>query len=127
MHPVEVQFCARDGSRLAPPAVKETATHTDLGGEVLDGRYQVEREVAQGGVLFGSLAHDVATKEQYAIKVLSTALSRDQTAMARLRREASLGMRLAHENVCHIIRLGETHDGLVYVVMPFVKGEILSD
>ena len=34
-------------------------------------------------------------------------------------------MRLAHPNVCHIIRLGETEDGLVYVVMPFVEGEIL--
>ncbi len=47
--------------------------------------------------------------------------------MARLRREAALGIRLAHPNVCHIIRLGETEDGLVYVVMPFVEGEILSD
>jgi serine/threonine-protein kinase len=47
--------------------------------------------------------------------------------MARLRREASLGMRLAHPNVCHIIRLGETPDGLVYVVMPYVEGEVLSD
>jgi serine/threonine-protein kinase len=47
--------------------------------------------------------------------------------MARLKREASLGMRLEHPNICHIIRLGETEDGLVYVVMPFVEGEILSD
>ena len=36
-------------------------------------------------------------------------------------------MRLAHPNVCHIVRLGETEDGLVYVVMPFVEGEILAD
>jgi serine/threonine-protein kinase len=36
-------------------------------------------------------------------------------------------MRLAHPNVCHIIQLGETADGLVYVVMPFIEGEILSD
>jgi serine/threonine-protein kinase len=36
-------------------------------------------------------------------------------------------MRLAHPNVCHIIRLGETPDGLVYVVMPYVEGEVLSD
>jgi serine/threonine-protein kinase len=76
---------------------------------------------------FVYLAHDVATKERYAIKVLSAALSRDLNAMARLKREASLGMRLAHPNVCHIIRLGETQDGLVYVVMPYVQGEILSD
>ena len=47
--------------------------------------------------------------------------------MARLRREAALGIRLAHPNVCHIVRMGETEDGLVYVVMPYVEGEILSD
>ena len=76
---------------------------------------------------FVYLANDVATRERYAIKVLSAALSQDANAMARLRREASLGMRLAHPNVCHIIRLGETEDGLVYVVMPFVDGEILAD
>ena len=76
---------------------------------------------------FVYLANDIATREKYAIKVLSSALSQDANAMARLRREAALGMRLAHPNVCHIIRLGETEDGLVYVVMPFVEGEILSD
>src|SRR3712207_8725121 len=37
------------------------------------------------------------------------------------------GMRLIHPNICHIIRLGETTDGLVYVVMPYVEGELLSD
>ena len=76
---------------------------------------------------FVYLGADVATKEQYAIKVLSAALSDDATAMARLKREAAVGMRLAHPNICHIIRLGETEDGLVYVVMPYLQGEILSD
>jgi serine/threonine-protein kinase len=76
---------------------------------------------------FVYLARDISSKESYAIKVLSAALSRDKNAMARLKREASVGMRLAHANICHIIRLGETQDGLVYVVMPYVKGEILSD
>jgi serine/threonine-protein kinase len=47
--------------------------------------------------------------------------------MARLRREADLGGKLAHPNVCHIIRLGETSNGLVYVVMPYVEGELLCD
>ena len=106
-----------------PPPV----THTKLIGSILDGRYQVERKIGEGGMSFVYLAHDISSKEHYAIKVLSAALSRDQNAMARLKREASLGMRLEHPNICHIIRLGETQDGLVYVVMPFVKGEILSD
>jgi serine/threonine-protein kinase len=73
------------------------------------------------------LARDRSTRERRAIKVLSPALSQDANAMERLRREASFGMRLAHPNVCHIIQLGETADGLVYVVMPFIEGEILSD
>jgi serine/threonine protein kinase len=140
----EARFCTRDGSRLVSRSTIATetpargtlsgraelpapVTHTNLVGQVLDGRYQVERKVGEGGMSFVYLVKDVSTKEPYAIKVLSKTLSGDQNAMARLKREASLGMRLAHANVCHIIRLGETQDGLVYVVMPFVKGEILSD
>ncbi len=140
----EARFCTRDGAKLVARATmnlgtpargtssgraepQPPVTHVNLTGTVLDGRYEVERKIGEGGMSFVYLAKDVATSEQYAIKVLSAALSRDQNAMARLKREASLGMRLAHANVCHIIRLGETADGLVYVVMPFVKGEILSD
>jgi serine/threonine-protein kinase len=85
------------------------------------------RKVGEGGMSFVYLAHDVATQERFAIKVLSPSLSEDANAMARLRREAALGMRLAHPNVCHIMRLGETEDGLVYVVMPFVEGELLAN
>jgi serine/threonine-protein kinase len=32
-----------------------------------------------------------------------------------------------HPNICHIIRVGQSPDGLVYVVMPYVEGELLSD
>ncbi|MEO6525634.1 MAG: serine/threonine-protein kinase [Gemmatimonadaceae bacterium] len=152
----DARFCTRDGSKLvvmpsrdlaeadehaapisaATPARNTVAgraehpapvTHGNLTDRVLDGRYRIVRKVGEGGMSFVYLASDVATQERYAIKVLSAALSSDENAMARLRREASLGMRLAHPNVCHIIRLGETQDGLVYVVMPFVEGEVLSD
>jgi serine/threonine-protein kinase len=36
-------------------------------------------------------------------------------------------MRLDHPNVCRILRLGESEDGLIYLVMPFLEGELLSD
>ena len=73
------------------------------------------------------VATDISTDERLAIKVLSASLSRDTVAMERLRREASFGMRLSHPNICHIMRLGESDGGLVYVVMPFVDGEVLAD
>jgi serine/threonine-protein kinase len=44
-----------------------------------------------------------------------------------LRREAAYGMRLAHPNICHIIRLGQTGDGATYIVMPYVEGEVLVE
>ena len=152
----EARFCTKDGSTLiampgapsggtpapaspysVPTPVRGTAhgrmepptpaSPTNLVDQVLDGRYHIVRKVGEGGMSFVYLANDTATKDRYAIKVLSQALSNDQNAMQRLKREASLGMRLAHPNVCHIIRMGETQDGLVYVVMPFVEGEVLSD
>jgi serine/threonine-protein kinase len=110
-----------------PDSPSGTVVQVNLAGEILEGRYKIVKKVGEGGMSFVYLATDVATNHRYAIKVLSSALSQDDTAMARLKREASLGMRLEHPNICHIIRLGETEEGLVYVVMPFVEGEILSD
>ena len=106
---------------------KPTAAQVNLTGSLLDGRYRIIMKVGEGGMSYVYMATDIATQERFAIKVLSTALSRDANAMARLKREASLGMRLEHPNICHIMRLGETEEGIVYVVMPFVDGEVLSD
>lgn len=147
-YPDDARFCAKDGTRLgsaeqpAPPATAARANeglsvdssaqpaatrHTNMAGQVLDRRYAIVKKVGEGGMSYVYLARDVVTDTRYAIKILSPALSKDATAMARLRREAALGIRLAHPNVCHIVRMGETKEGLCYVVMPFVEGEILSD
>jgi serine/threonine-protein kinase len=149
----DAKFCTKDGTRLQPVAAPAPAPPVDaagvtnttpramtppvgvakqfnpaaLAGQVLEGRYTIVKKLGEGGMSYVYLGEDLATKEQFAIKVLSPTLVKDGNAMARLRREAALGMRLAHPNVCHIVRLGETEDGIVYVVMPFVQGEILSD
>ena len=112
----------------APPAsTPKPSDYSKLVGETLDLRYVITRKIGEGGMSFVYLADNVLKKESVAIKILSPALSHDRTAMARLRREAELAGRLAHPNVCHIVRLGETTQGLVYVVMPFVQGELLCD
>jgi serine/threonine-protein kinase len=110
-----------------PGPARPVLNHANMAGQVLDGRYAIVKKIGEGGMSYVYLAHDVSTNERYAIKILSPALSKDENSMARLRREASLGIRLSHPNVCNIVRLGETEDGLVYVVMPYVEGEILAD
>ncbi|MGQ0714728.1 MAG: serine/threonine-protein kinase [Gemmatimonadaceae bacterium] len=117
---------AKPVSSTPRPAVA-TPSQATMTGRMLDGRYQIDRKVGEGGMSFVYLAKDTETNEQVAIKILSPALSADRNSLARLRREATLAGRLAHRNVCHIIRLGETDTGMAYVVMPFVEGELLCD
>lgn len=148
-YPADARFCPRDGARLlvrttpvpsaAAPGLTTSrapgsARHDDPAkaaelqpGSRVDARYVVERKIGEGGMSFVYLARDIATDERYAMKVLPSNLAADEKAMARLRREASFGMRLAHPNVCQILRLGETESGLVYIVMPYIEGEVLSD
>ncbi len=145
------RFCPRDGSMLmevqtrpaasaaATPSGGATAVRTpptpkpgldraaSLSGQVLDGRYQVQKKLGEGGMSYVYLAREVATGHDVAIKVLSPKLATDRSSVERLRREAGLAMRLDHPNVCRILRLGESEDGLIYLVMPFLKGELLSD
>ena len=98
-----------------------------LSNQVLDHRYRVGRKLGEGGMSFVYVATDMHSGESLAIKVLSPKLNRDATSVQRLRREAGLAMGLEHPNVCRILRLGETEDGLIYLVMPYLPGELLSD
>jgi serine/threonine protein kinase len=98
-----------------------------LSNQILDARYQVLKKLGEGGMSYVYLAKEISSDATVAIKVLSPRLATDKSSVERLRREAGLAMRLDHPNVCRILRLGESEDGLIYLVMPFLKGELLSD
>src|SRR5581483_8285034 len=136
------KFCTRDGTKLQPPRGAAIAAQVPIGsakggaapqeyatlsGRTIDNRYRVESKLGEGGMSFVYLATDKENGEQVAIKVLSPSLSTDSTSMARLKREADVGQRLEHPNICHIKRLGQTAEGLVYIVMPYIEGEVLAD
>ncbi len=106
------------------PGMERASTLTNA---LLDERYQVGKRLGEGGMSYVYLAKDMTTGETVAIKVLTPKLKEDKSSVERLRREAGLAMRLEHPNACKILRLGETEDGLIYLVMPFLPGELLSD
>ena len=110
------------GIRTPPPAKPGLDRASSLLGEVLDARYQVQKKLGEGGMSYVYLAREVATGNDVAIKVLSPKLATDRSSVERLRREAGLAMRLDHANVCRILRLGESEDGLIYLVMPIEEG-----
>src|SRR5258705_7029284 len=145
------RFCPKDGSMLVEVQARKPAAGASSGGgtggrtplppgksagldrastlsnEILDGRYEVLKKLGEGGMSYVYLAREISTGETVAIKVLSPRLASDKSSVERLRREAGLAMRLDHPNVCRILRLGESEDGLIYLVIPFLKGELLSD
>jgi serine/threonine protein kinase len=151
------RFCVKDGSLLvegAPAAEGRGVEATDnldkavstspsqppplrpadpplllasLTGKVLDERYQILRKLGEGGMSYVYQAQEVDTGRPVAVKILIPRLSRDPGSVERLRREATIATRLNHPNVCPILRLGETADRLIYLVMPFLEGEALSE
>jgi serine/threonine-protein kinase len=142
----DAKFCPRDGTPLVAAmespaasagstqirkAIKPQPSGADpaktLRNQMLDQRYQVGKKLGEGGMSFVYEAKDISTGESVAIKIMTPKLAQDRTAVERLRREAGLAMRLDHPNICRILRFGETADGLIYLVMPLLKGELLSD
>src|SRR4051812_17380183 len=67
----------RGTAAMARAEPKPAPTYANLTGQTLDKRYKIERKLGEGGMSFVYLATDIATQEQFAIKVLSEALSQD--------------------------------------------------
>jgi serine/threonine protein kinase len=108
---------------VTPEELDRCAT---LSGKLLDRRYQVGRRLGEGGMSYVYRAQDVETGKAVAVKILLPRLSRDPAAVERLRREATIAMRLNHPNVCPILRMGDA-DRMIYLVMPYLEGEPLSE
>ncbi len=97
-----------------------------LVGRTLD-QYRLEEQIGQGGMATVYRAYDTRREEDVAIKVLSPTITGERRFVKRFRREAEIvKQRLKHPHIAPVIAYGET-DGYVYIVMPFIKGETLSE
>jgi serine/threonine-protein kinase len=91
----------------------------------LRGRYEVEREIGAGGMATVFLATDLKHHRAVAIKVLRPELSAS-LGPDRFLREIEIAAKLQHPNILPVYDSGE-NDGILYYVMPFVRGESLRD
>jgi TolB-like protein/tetratricopeptide (TPR) repeat protein len=91
----------------------------------LSDRYQIERELGKGGMATVFLATDIKHEREVAIKVLHPELSATLGA-DRFEREIKVAAKLQHPHILGMYDSGVA-DGLLYYVMPFVKGEALRD
>ena len=132
------RFCARDGTPLADveapvstpisldPPPSDAAPVLVL-NQVIDDRYRVTRRLGEGGMSYVYQGRDQVANTDVAIKVLTPRLAGDPGSVERLKREALLAERFDHPNVCRILHVGETADGILYLIMPYLRGESLND
>ena len=90
------------------------------------GPYEIQSALGAGGMGEVYRARDSRLERDVALKVLPAAALADETARARLVREARLASKLNHPHICTIYDVGES-EGRTYVAMELVEGQSLSD
>lgn len=93
---------------------------------VLEGQYELERELGRGGMGIVYLAREVRLGRQVAIKVLPPELAGSEGLKERFLREAHTAAHLSHPNIVPVYRADEI-DGYAFFVMGFVDGESLGE
>ncbi|MDQ1396037.1 MAG: eukaryotic-like serine/threonine-protein kinase [Acidimicrobiaceae bacterium] len=92
---------------------------------IYNGRYELVRHVARGGMAEVYQAHDQLLDRPVALKVLFPELSVDRSFVERFRREAQAAANLSHPNIVSVYDWGE-EDGTYFIVMEYVDGRPLS-
>ena len=90
------------------------------------GDYTILTRVARGGMGVVYRARQKSLNRDVALKVLALADHPPAEALARFAREAALTGRLDHPGIVPVHEFGQ-RDGVVYLTMPFVEGETLTE
>ena len=89
-------------------------------------RYELQGELARGGMGVVYRARDRELERDVALKVIAVEASSRDTA-ARLRREARILARLEHPGIVPVHDVGELPDGRVFYAMKLVSGQRLDE
>lgn len=93
--------------------------------QVLAGRYRLEQRIGSGGMGQVWRAMDTEMQMAVAIKLLPTVLAGDDRAIATLKREAAVALRLSHPNICRLHTL-QSDGEHTFLVMELVEGSTLE-
>ncbi len=96
-------------------------------GEIIDGRYRVERLLGTGGMGAVYEAEHIEIGKKVALKVLHPQFSRQADLVQRFRREARAASKVGHPNIVDVTDSGTTEAGDAYFVMERLDGTDLAD
>ena len=93
-------------------------------GEVLAGKYRIERVLGQGGMGVVVAAMHIHLNQRVAIKLLLEGATAE--VVERFGREARAAVRLKCQHVARVTDVGELPNGAPYMVMEYLEGNDLS-
>ena len=102
---------------------------SDLSGELIDGRYQLISQIAQGGMASIYSALDTRLDRKVAVKIMHPHLAQDEAFVNRFIREAKAAAALTHPNAVSVQDQGWNTNGVpaVFIVMEMVEGSTLRE
>jgi serine/threonine protein kinase len=99
-------------------------------GEILDGKYRIDKHLGAGGMGNVYLATHLGTTRLVAVKVIAPKWAAEPQFLARFQREAQACGRLRHPNIVNVTDFGiakAAGGDMPYLVMEFLDGQTLSD
>ncbi len=102
---------------------------SDLTGELIDGRYQLIRQMANGGMASIYEAIDTRLDRKVAVKIMHAHLAQDEQFVERFIREAKAAAALSHPNIVAVQDQGWNQSGTpaIFLVMEMIDGHTLRD
>ncbi len=126
------RFCPNCGTPVSDPQSATVVLPSEEGDDllqrlrlVLAGEYEVEQELARGGMAIVYRATEVGLGRVVALKVLPPDLGLTPRAVERFKREARMVAELDHPNIIPVFRVGQSGT-ILYIVMKFVEGLALD-
>lgn len=121
-------FCPIDGQRLVPMAQSKLPSDPHdarMGATFCDGRYQIWRKVADGGMGRVYQALDKVTNSGVALKILHSDVAGDPVSLERFKREFEVSASLPHDHIVDVLAFEKTEDESYALVMEYLEGEEL--
>jgi serine/threonine protein kinase len=95
-------------------------------GQILLGKYRIERVLGMGGMGVVVAATHVTLEERVAIKFLLPQALSNGEAVTRFLREARAAVRIKSEHVARVTDVGQLENGSPYMIMEYLDGSDLG-
>jgi serine/threonine-protein kinase len=95
-------------------------------GQVVGGKYRVERVLGEGGMGVVVAATHLQLKERVALKFLLVEVAEGSERTARFLREAQAAVKIKSEHVARVSDVGTLDGGAPFLVMEYLEGEDLD-